>query len=252
MEGDGAHATALSLRHIKVDVVPPSSSSNDSVNLDAFDATGTTYSKCIKAVDVVNHVLIVSLTAFILYHSMQVYNVLNLHVSLCTLGYVLLMSEAIVVLAGESILTNSLTHRAKKHVHWVLQILGLISIISGLVVMYRVKTVHFRSVHAILGITSASLMIFLAMTGYPVFIASKLRSYVRPVSIKFGHNFFGTACFAIGMASQCYGYRKFRALNEQTSLDVQVICIIVTAVITILSIRNALPSLFRQFIGLFR
>ncbi|XP_076749491.1 transmembrane reductase CYB561D2 [Xylocopa sonorina] len=245
---EGGQATALSLRQIKVDVGLSPNSSNDSVDSDAL---GTRCSKYIKTIDAVNHVLIVSLTVFTLFHSMQVYNVMNLHVSLCTLGYVLLMSEAIVVLAGESVLTNSLTHRAKKHVHWFLQILGLISIISGIVVMYRVKSLHFRSPHAILGITSASLMIFLALTGYPVFIASKLRSYVRPVLIKCGHNFLGIACFAIGIAAQCTGYRYFRVLNSE-DFDWQLVCIIVSVLITILSVRSALPALFRQFISLFK
>lgn len=154
--------------------------------------------------------------------------------------------------AGDSILTNFLTHRAKKHLHWVLQILGLILVIAGFVPMYLAKqSHHFKSYHAILGITSLVVMVFLTVTGYPVFVAAKLRQVVRPVVIKFGHNFLGISCFVIGMASQCLGYKYTSQMNTP-SVNVTTICIIVCAAITLLSIRKALPSLFQQFVRLFR
>lgn len=159
--------------------------------------------------------------------------------------YVLLMSEAILVFAGDSVLTNFLSRGAKRHLHWILQILGLILIVSGVVVMYRVKPVHFKSIHGILGITSTVLAVFLSVTGYPVFIAAKLRNVIKPVAIKFGHNFLGISCFAIGMAAQCYGYTYiFKS-------DLKFLFIIIVVAIIALSVRRAIPSLFRQFLGLF-
>lgn len=153
------------------------------------------------------------------------------------------MSEAILVFAGDSVLTNFLSRGAKRHLHWILQILGLILIVSGVVVMYRVKPVHFKSIHGILGITSTVLAVFLSVTGYPVFIAAKLRNVIKPVAIKFGHNFLGISCFAIGMAAQCYGY-IFKS-------DLKFLFIIIVVAIIALSVRRAIPSLFRQFLGLF-
>lgn len=167
-----------------------------------------------------------------------------------------MMSEAIVVFAGDGVLTNFLTHRAKKHLHWVLQILGLILVIAGFVPMYLAKDSypkphHFKSYHAILGITSLVVMVFLTVTGYPVFVAAKLRQVVRPVVIKFGHNFLGISCFVIGMASQCLGYRMYKSIMNTPSVDVTMICIVACAAITLLSVRKALPSLFQQFVTLF-
>lgn len=162
------------------------------------------------------------------------------------------MSEAIVALAGDNILTRYFTHGTKKHLHWILQLLGLICVIAGVVLMYRVKRIHFKSNHAILGITSLIIMILLTVTGYPVFIATKLRKVIRPVTIKFGHNFLGLSCFAIGMASQCLGYWKFRTMNISSKVDARYICIIVSIVIVVLSARKALPTLYQQFVKLFR
>ena len=139
--------------------------------------------------------------------------------------YVLLMSEAILVFAGDSVLTKFLSRGAKRHLHWILQILGLILIVSGVVLMCRVKPVHFKSVHG---------------------IAAKLRSAIKPVAIKFAHNFLGISCFAIGMAAQCYGYTYiFKS-------DLKFLFITIVVAIIALSIRRAVPSLFRQFVGLFK
>lgn len=194
---------------------------------------------CLAVLDLVNHALIVGLTAYTIYRSWGS-NVVNLHTIFCTTGYVLLMSEAILVFAGDSVLTKFLSRGAKRHLHWILQILGLILIVSGVVLMCRVKPVHFKSVHGILGITSTVLAVFLSVAGYPVFIAAKLRSAIKPVAIKFAHNFLGISCFAIGMAAQCYGYTYiFKS-------DLKFLFITIVVAIIALSIRRAVPSLFRQ------
>ncbi|XP_003494855.1 cytochrome b561 domain-containing protein 2-like [Bombus impatiens] len=249
MEEEGINATSFQLGQTKVDVSSSSEFPNSSSNFETSDTKRSAWSTCVTIVDLVNHILIVCLTAFTLYYSVA-HSVFN-HTTLCTVGYVLLMSEAIVVFAGDNILTRYFTHRTKKHLHWILQLLGLICIIAGVVLMYRVKKVHFKSNHAILGITSLIIMIFLTVTGYPVFVATKLRKVIRPITIKFGHNFLGLSCFAIGMASQCLGYWKFRTMNISSKVDARLICIIVSVMIVVLSARKALPTLFQQFVKLF-
>ncbi|KOC66402.1 hypothetical protein WH47_08795 [Habropoda laboriosa] len=230
----GIAMTSLPLRDTKVDIASSSSSSNSSVNSEGSDTKRSVYSICVTGLDLVNHILIVCLTAFTLYHSLPSASAFNLHVTLCTLGYVLLMSEAILILAGESILTNFLTHRAKKHLHWILQVLGVACTVAGVVLIFCKKSVHFRSTHAILGITSVSLMLFLTLFGYPVFTL-RFRNIVRPVLTKFGHNLLGMLCFTIGIAAQCYGYKKFGSWTSETKN----MCIAVAAIIAALSLRQA-------------
>lgn len=253
MEEEGAIAMSSQLGQGKVDVENPHSGSPNSwANSEVPVTKRNTCSTCVTIVDLVNHILIVSLTVFTLYYTVGPY-VSQIHATLCTLGYILMMSEAIVVFAGDGVLSNFLTHRGKKHLHWVLQVLGLILVIAGFVPMYLAKHHrHFHTNHGILGITSLVIMVFLTVTGYPVFVAAKLRRLVRPVVIKFGHNFLGISCFVIGMASQCLGYNYYRSVMNTSSVNVTMICIIVCVAITLLSVRKALPSLFQQFVSLFR
>ncbi|XP_029042569.1 probable transmembrane reductase CYB561D1 [Osmia bicornis bicornis] len=251
MEGKEASTSSFQMKDVKSET-PPSSSSDSSNNLETTSGRRSMYGTCVTAVDLINHILIVGVTVFLLYYSMRSFGVTDLHVTLCTVGYVLLMSEAIVVLADGSSLTNFLTRRAKSHVHWILQLLGAICVVAGIVPMYQAKTFHFQSIHAILGIASTVIMLFLVAFGYPVFVAAKLRAVIRPVVIKFSHNFLGISCFVLGMASQCYGYKKSWLTYVSHVPNIQLICIVVTALITILSLRGALPTLFKQFMTMFR
>ncbi|XP_076167765.1 transmembrane reductase CYB561D2 isoform X2 [Ptiloglossa arizonensis] len=127
-----AEISSYPLKSITVEA-PSVDSLNTSTDMQPLDTKRSVYTICVITADLVNHILVIFMTVFLLYYSMRSFSVMDLHVTLCTLGYVLLMSEAIVVLAGESILTNFLTRRAKRHIHWILQVLGLVCIIGGVV-----------------------------------------------------------------------------------------------------------------------
>lgn len=228
----------------------PGFSRNESTK--SFVSSGNEKPECttqrilISAMDTVNHILIVLVTIYLVYHAAKEYSVTNIHVILCTIGYVLLMSEAIVVLASDNVLTASLSRRASKHLHWVLQALGLILNLVGVGVMYNAKSVHFLSIHGITGITSLVIVCTVTIFGYPVWIAWKLRKFVRPVNVKFLHNFLGTAGFVIGMVSQCYGYEKTWVYYVTKMKHADDTLLVLTILITILSLRGALSSLCRQ------
>jgi len=161
------------------------------------------------------------------------------------------MSEAILVLATGNILTSQLSRRASKHLHWILQVLGLIFSLIGVGLMYVAKKHHFRSIHAILGLASLVIVCVVTIFGYPVWIAWKLRGFVRPVIVKNLHSFLGTAGFVIGMTSQCFGYKK-NWLNYVTQVNyTDEIALILTGLITVLSLRSALVSLRRQVMAIF-
>ncbi|XP_076661601.1 transmembrane reductase CYB561D2 [Halictus rubicundus] len=221
-------------------IIDPESSTSSSSEF------STCKQKYLTTIDCVNHVLIGFLTALTLFYSARSASTLDLHISLCTVGYVLLMSEGIMCLAGDNIITRPISRRARSHVHWVLQALGLGCILAGVIIMYRVKSVHFRSVHAILGISSVVILLVLAVCGYPVLVAVKLRKLIKPVIVKFAHNFLGIACLVLGMAAQILGYQMKWLPRVSGTTELQTIAIVLTSIITILSVRNALPNLFLQ------
>ncbi|XP_018312179.1 probable ascorbate-specific transmembrane electron transporter 2 isoform X2 [Mycetomoellerius zeteki] len=121
-----------------------------------------------STMDTINHVLIVLVTLYIVYHAAKEYSVTNVHVILCTIGYVLLMSEATLVLASDNMLTASLSRHVNKHLHWIFQTIGLILILVGVSVMYNAKSVHFLSIHSITGISSLVIICIVTLFGYPV------------------------------------------------------------------------------------
>lgn len=162
------------------------------------------------------------------------------------------MSEAIVVLAGENILTSAFSRQVNKNIHWVLQVLGLTCNLVGIGIMYNAKSAHFLSTHGILGFSSLVIMCVLAIFGYPVLIAVKLRKFVRPIVIKLVHNFLGVVCFILGMLAQCYGYRKRWVYHVTQVEDVDMVLLVLTAVIMLLSLRGALFSLASQTFALVR
>ncbi|XP_078033036.1 uncharacterized protein LOC144467914 [Augochlora pura] len=227
---------------------------------EAFESPGSSKKQASKTtrmqtvlttMDCLNHMLIGFLTALTLFYSARSLGTLDLHVTLCTVGYILLMSEGIIWLAGEDLITGLISRRARSHVHWILQALGLVCVIAGVVVMYMVKKVHIRSNHAILGFSSLVIMMFLAVWGYPVFVAVKLRKLVKPVIIKFAHNLLGIVCLVLGMAAQILGYQMKWLPRVSTIPHVQTGAIVLTAIITILTVRNALPNLFSQLSAIF-
>ncbi|XP_043284834.1 uncharacterized protein [Venturia canescens] len=196
-------------------------------------------------VELTNHALIFLVTGYVLYLAGKQLSVTNAHAGLLTVGYVLLMSEAIAALSGESILTRNFSRRIISHVHWVLQCLGGAFSIAGFVIMYQVKEIHFKSIHAILGISSLVIMLVLTIFGVPVMYATSLRKVMRPVTTKMCHNFLGISCFVLGMASQCYAYQK-KWMTSVGGNNISTLATVFTALIIIFSLLGPLRSLRRQ------
>lgn len=74
----------------------PGFSRNDST--ESIVSSGNTKSDCtaqrifISAMDTINHILIVLVTLYIVYHAAKKYSVTNVHVILCTIGVSILRS----------------------------------------------------------------------------------------------------------------------------------------------------------------
>ncbi|XP_058800994.1 uncharacterized protein LOC131669842 [Phymastichus coffea] len=198
-------------------------------------------------VNAINHVLVLLTTGYLVYLARDLSISTNLHVVLCTIGYVLLMSEAIVALTGENLWSRKLSRRFNSHVHWVLQAIGAACSITGVYVLWRGS---FRSIHALVGIASVGAIIGIFITGLPAIFATRLRKVIRPVIGKFIHNFLGILCFVGGMYAQIEGYKK-GWLRKKVSNDVIQVMIVTTFMIIVFSLMGSLRSLWEQFKGLF-
>lgn len=75
-----------------------------------------------------------------------------LHAYLTTVGYQLFMVEAILVYYTPNSWTYFLSHKTKKHLHWILHLVGAMFIIAGNVLISVIRTTpHFATIHAITG-----------------------------------------------------------------------------------------------------
>lgn len=76
-----------------------------------------------------------------------------LHAFLTTVGYQLFMAEAILVFYTPNSWSYFLSLKTKKHLHWILHLLGAIFIIAGNVLISVIRTTpHFVTVHSITGL----------------------------------------------------------------------------------------------------
>ncbi|XP_015602840.1 cytochrome b561 domain-containing protein 2 [Cephus cinctus] len=232
---------------------PQVETGNSTVNLtDPKPKAGLKCSDIILiAINCVNHILILLVTGYIMYLTVKPFNTFDRHVLFCTIGYVLLMAEATVILAGENVWTICLTRRGNSHLHWILQLIGAASIIYGVYVVYDVKRVHFNSQHGITGLTSVVLMIVSIVLGVPALFAARLRRTVKPVVSKFIHNLLGISCFVVGIASQIMGY-ELNWMKARVPDEVILLFIIATVMVTVFSLIGALRSLWGQLLGLCR
>lgn len=74
------------------------------------------------------------------------------HVWLTTIGYQLFMAEAIMAFYSPNSWSSVNTYRAKRHFHWILQLIASAFVIAGNVVIIYIYTLpHFKSIHAITG-----------------------------------------------------------------------------------------------------
>lgn len=161
------------------------------------------------------------------------------------------MSEAIVVLLGDTLLAGKLTRRVASHIHWVLQCLGAAFSIAGCALIYRVKEKgHFESIHGILGFSSVVVMCVLGFTGLPVIFAVSLRNRIRPVTSKLCHNFLGISCFVLGILAQCYGYQK-KWMTTSAGPEIATLCTVFTGLILVFSLLGAVRSLRGLLVSFF-
>jgi Eukaryotic cytochrome b561 len=116
--------------------------------------TSSAWFKLQSYFNTINHILN-GIAAFYmtLYSIKQGWQAITWHIYLTTIGYQLLMTEAIAVFYSPNSWTRFHSHKTKKRLHLILQSTATAFIIIGNVIMITIKkTPHFRSAHAITGI----------------------------------------------------------------------------------------------------
>ncbi|KAF7267641.1 hypothetical protein GWI33_019131 [Rhynchophorus ferrugineus] len=127
------------------------------------------------------------------------------HIFLSTFAYIPLMGVAIILFSEDNLLTLFIPRTRRYWIHGVLLTLSCLAVTIGISVEVDSKRkrdrAHFESDHAILGLVSWLLIFVSVLLGLLASNTRTFHNYVKPVVIKFIHNFLGIAAFLIGVGS---------------------------------------------------
>ena len=222
--------------------------------------------------NVLNHIFNGAVACFMTFYLIKEWrDSFSLHVFLTTIGYQLLMTEAIMVFYTPNSWSFFHSHSTKKHLHWILQSIAAIFIITGNVIITVIRTTpHFKTMHAITGkrekeisqnwteilikviqgLISMILLVLSMTQGVWTYFAFKLRSIIKPVTSKFLHSIMSIMCLVTGMVSLICGYRYGLSHDLFTTTGMEYSLIAVAIVTTILSLIGATKSVL-SFCGKF-
>ncbi|KAM7351695.1 uncharacterized protein ACRADG_004452 [Cochliomyia hominivorax] len=150
-----------------------------------------------------NHVVIVALTVAMAYRCWILeFKKTATHAHLCTMGFVLLMAEGMMVRYPGNLLVNQYLEASTKNlIHGLLQFVGGALGIGGTLQKYWGKEIHFKSIHAKLGLVACILCAINFVFGIAsLFFTSALGG------MRLAHGILGLATFIVGMLAQYYGY----------------------------------------------
>ncbi|XP_062560368.1 transmembrane reductase CYB561D2-like isoform X2 [Armigeres subalbatus] len=160
-------------------------------------------SKKLLLVNLLANFLMFAIAGFITYHCFNKATVLfSWHPSLMSIGYFILMSQAVLTLSGANLLTYRKHQKTRVFVHWILQALAgiLITIASVCIFLNKVRMgkAHYQTVHAIVGLITVILTLLSIAGGIFTKYGYQLRHLVRPINSKIMHGIAGVVTYIMG------------------------------------------------------
>lgn len=108
------------------------------------------------------------------------------------------MTEAILAFYSQNVWSQQHTRYVRKTFHWVLQTIGSLAAIIGMIIEFSNKTRHFQSTHSIIGLTAGILTLIGMLNGVTALFVIELKRYTKPFYLKMAHNVNGIAAFVLG------------------------------------------------------
>lgn len=108
------------------------------------------------------------------------------------------MTEAILAFYSENVWSQQLTRYVRKTAHWILQTVGSLVAILGMIIEFMNKKQHFTTTHAILGLIAGIFTLIGMLNGVTALFSIELKKFVKPIHFKMAHNIAGIAAFVLG------------------------------------------------------
>ncbi|XP_049295588.1 uncharacterized protein LOC125770233 [Anopheles funestus] len=193
---------------------------NRNVNNRAIDR-GVTFGRKLLLANLLINGLMFAVAGYITYHCFNKAMVLfSWHPTFMSIGYLILMSQAVLTMSGTNYFTHRCHHRTKVFLHWVLQAVAgiLITIASVCIFLNKVRLgkPHFQTLHGIFGLVTVCFTLASIGGGVTTKYAFQLRHYISPIYSKLMHGIAGTVAYLLGVTTISLGVysRWFQEDNE--------------------------------------
>ena len=168
--------------------------------------------------------------------------------------FVFLMADAILVLSKDNIVVFFFPtfQRTVKDQHWILQMLGAVLIIIGLVsITTLIHEDHFDSYHGIIGLTAVVFSFLTCFGGIFAYLAMKMKNVIKPAHNKLAHTIIGILSFALGIVAEGTGFYTI-SYELTTSKSVQLASTILMSSASFVVIEGAFVSAWSRWKRLWR
>lgn len=122
------------------------------------------------------------------------------------------MSHAILSMADNNFLTQSLNYQNRVTVHWVLQTCALLLITIAQTCIFLNKNnlgkEHYQTTHSLFGLTTYLLTVLSSLGGFLTKYSFKLKNIIRPAITKIIHSFSGLLTYMLAMTTICLGINQ--------------------------------------------
>lgn len=122
------------------------------------------------------------------------------------------MSHAILTMADNNFVTQSLSYQNRVTVHWILQTSALILITAAQTCIFlnknRLGKEHYQSTHSLFGVTTYMLTVVSSLGGIFTKFSFQLKSIMKPVLVKIMHSFAGLLTYLLAITTICLGINQ--------------------------------------------
>lgn len=209
-------------------------------------SAGRMLSKRLVLVNVLANFLMLSIAGFITYHCFNHATVLfSWHPTFMVVGYLILMSQAVLTLSGANLLTYQRHHKTRVFIHWLLQAVAgvLITIAFVCIVLNKIRMgkAHFQTTHGLFGLITVVLTLVSICGGVFTKYGYQLRTVMRPIYSKIMHGVAGTVTYILGSVTIGLGIYS-RWFEEENGEQVRLALLIGLIAVTLYVIINPIAA----------
>jgi len=193
-----------------------------------------------SALNSVRHLVVLLLAGFVAYFSFS--NGISLfswHPPLMVIGFLLLMTEAIMVFSNDRAFTQKLDNKNRLDFHGLLQVTAGIFIGLGFLAIYYTKVQfdrpHYETTHGNIGYMACICSLGASTGGLLARYGGKLK---LPVNlIKIVHATFGTLSYSLALSALCLGLNSpwFQQQVSETTIYGSLAVVVVIGLLTVYS-----------------